>query len=101
MSKTMSKQKVKTSSFKERYDNDPEFKAKHIKYMTEKKECDCGDMVARNNMIRHLQTRRHEQGVDEKQVRQKTMSMSAYKKMLKQIDEQKKKLKELLEEDEE
>lgn len=50
---------VKYDTFKEKYDNDEMFKAKHQKYVLEKLKCDCGCMVTRSNMSNHIKTNKH------------------------------------------
>jgi hypothetical protein len=50
---------IKYDTFKEKYDNDEMFKAKHQKYVLEKLKCDCGCMVTRSNMSNHLKTNKH------------------------------------------
>ena len=48
------------STFKNRYDNDPEFRETHLSYMKEKVECEgCGKMILRCNMSRHIKTESH------------------------------------------
>lgn len=49
------------SRFKERYDNDPEFKQRHSEYMKQKIQCTCGCQVARHNLTKHKRTKKHEQ----------------------------------------
>lgn len=46
------------STFKERYDNDPEFRKKHLKYIQQKKTCECGAVINRNNSL-HKKTEKH------------------------------------------
>jgi len=56
MEKTMKKQ---YKTFKEYY-ADPIFKAKHLKYVSEKIQCtDCGKMIARCNITKHKATAKH------------------------------------------
>ena len=47
------------TTFKENYDNDPEFKKKHLKYVTEKVKCECGFMTCRNNILKHKKSHIH------------------------------------------
>ena len=47
------------TTFKENYDNDPEFKKKHLKYVTAKVKCECGFMTCRNNMLKHKKSHIH------------------------------------------
>ncbi len=51
-------------TFKDYYNNNPAFKAKHIKYICEKIECDCGSILARGNMYNHKKTKKHNQIMD-------------------------------------
>lgn len=47
-------------NFKKKYDNDPEFREKHLSYLKEKIECPgCGRQVIRCNLTRHKQTSIH------------------------------------------
>lgn len=46
-------------SFKEKYDTDPDFKKKHIKYCVEKLKCECGCMVMRSNLSTHRKSKKH------------------------------------------
>lgn len=45
--------------FKKRYDNDPEFREKHKKYMRERVVCSCGKKVVRNYLSKHKKTKLH------------------------------------------
>lgn len=47
-------------SFKEYYNENPEFRERHQKRMKEKIKCDCGYSVSRSNMSKHLKTLKHE-----------------------------------------
>lgn len=42
------------------YYKNPEFRKRHLAYMSEKVECQCGFMTARNNMTRHKRSRNHQ-----------------------------------------
>jgi len=53
---TESEKKYKT--FTEYY-KDPEFKAKHLAYMSETVECVCGVSSLRCNLPRHQKTKKH------------------------------------------
>ena len=48
-----------SSSFKDRYDNDVEFKKRHLNYIKEKIVCQCGKTVARSNLSGHRKTQVH------------------------------------------
>ena len=46
------------SSFKDKYDNDPVFKANHLKYIKEKINCShCGKITSRSNLGSHSQSK--------------------------------------------
>ena len=55
----MEDQEKQKKSFKDRYNEDPEFKQRHLAYVKEKQECSCGRMVSRSNMAKHKQTELH------------------------------------------
>jgi hypothetical protein len=61
----MTEKKYKT--FKDYYHGDEEFKKKHISYMLEKVECECGAMVSRNNKSRHLRSNLHHKRITKAQ----------------------------------
>lgn len=44
--------------FTDYYSND-DFRRKHLEYISEKIECDCGKTVSRCNMSRHLKSQYH------------------------------------------
>ena len=45
--------------FKQYYDSNPEFKAKHIANMIERIDCPCGAKVMRSNITRHMKSKLH------------------------------------------
>ena len=46
------------SSFKDKYDNDPVFKANHLKYIKEKINCPhCGKITSRSNLSSHRKSK--------------------------------------------
>jgi hypothetical protein len=47
------------SKFREKYANDPEFKARYLQQMYEDVECECGCIITRNNMSTHKKNRKH------------------------------------------
>lgn len=49
----------KYSTFKDRYDNDEVFRARHLANMNEKVACECGFNTSRSNLSRHRKTRNH------------------------------------------
>jgi hypothetical protein len=56
----MTDEKPKERLFKNRYDNDHEFRAKHLAYVSEKIQCDCGKTVMRSNFSIHRKSRVHQ-----------------------------------------
>lgn len=52
------------SIFKSKYYSNPEYKKKHIAYISEKIKCECGTTTARCNMYKHIQTAKHKQMMD-------------------------------------
>ena len=45
--------------FKKYYDNNPEFKKRHLKRMSQKITCECGFVTARGNLSRHKKGHLH------------------------------------------
>jgi hypothetical protein len=62
--------------FKEKYKNDPEFKAKHQAYMRERIKCVCGYTVTRNYMSQHKKMMRHRNYVEQLQASVVTLDLS-------------------------
>lgn len=58
--------KTNGKTFKERYTEDEDFKAKHNAYIKEKVECDCGKMVMRVAMAKHKRTAIHQKLINAK-----------------------------------
>lgn len=52
-------EKLVKKTFKQRYDDDPEFKAKHLDYVKQKIMCECGKNISRSNMSAHVKTKLH------------------------------------------
>ena len=51
---------IKRFNFKEYYQNNPEFRARHQQKMNEKIQCPkCNKMISRCNYQRHLKTKRN------------------------------------------
>lgn len=48
----------KTKTFKEYY-TDPEFRKKHLEYVSARIECECGFETSRNNLSKHRQSHLH------------------------------------------
>jgi 1,2-phenylacetyl-CoA epoxidase catalytic subunit len=63
MSKSNKKSDTK-HSFKNYYDNNEEFRKKHIKKMNEKIFCECGFETARSNLYRHKKGSIHTQNME-------------------------------------
>lgn len=53
-----------STSTQAKYKNDPEFRERHKKYVTEKIECDCGKKISRCNMALHKKTKSHTSYLD-------------------------------------
>lgn len=51
-------------TFKDYY-ADPEYKAKHLKYLKEKVKCECGAMLGRVNLGPHKKSWRHKKAMGE------------------------------------
>lgn len=54
----MTEEVKKNKTFKDYY-NDPEWRDRHLKRLSEKIKCECGAMVSRSNMLRHKTTKKH------------------------------------------
>jgi hypothetical protein len=50
---------MSTKTFKNYYNNDPEFRRKHLDKMMERIECNCGFVTSRNNLTKHKRSRNH------------------------------------------
>ena len=76
-----------SKTFKEYY-ADPEFREKHLKYITEKLPCECGCMVSRVNWLRHAKTNKHKKLMESKKVNDiDIMELTTLKKQLKNLQE--------------
>lgn len=54
------KEEKKKSAFKQKYDTDPEFKKKHLLYLSEKVECEiCNKKFFRSNKVKHINSLYH------------------------------------------
>lgn len=49
-----------TGYFMEKYRSDEEYRKKHMEYMKQKVECNCGFFTSRSNMTRHLRSSNHQ-----------------------------------------
>lgn len=84
---------VKTiKTFKEKYSTDEEFKKRHLAYVKEKIECECGKMIARSNMVTHKKSHLHinrckvkeAENMKEKEVEDET-DLEEMKKLVKEL----------------
>ena len=69
-------------SFKERYQSDPDFRAKHLEQIKKTTECECGCLILRCNMGSHRKTNKHKKLMDKKQVK---ISEEDYNKLVEKI----------------
>jgi hypothetical protein len=69
-------------SFKARYESDPEFRRKHLAYISEYVPCECGINVRRSNMTKHVKTKKHSKLLQNK----KTKTDEDIIKMMADID---------------
>ena len=76
-------QKKNMGTFKERYNNNPVFRAKQKAYMRESVTCQCGMEMRRYNLSNHRKTQRHK---DNMKLIEKTKTES--KELIKFRDEQ-------------
>jgi len=60
-----------TSYFKNRYDSDPAYRAKHLAYVSEKVTCPCGTKTSRCNMSKHLKSQKHQSWKTNQELQQK------------------------------
>jgi hypothetical protein len=52
--------KKKVSKFKEKYNSNPEYRARHLARTKEQIKCaDCGCVISRSNMCNHRETNKH------------------------------------------
>ena len=51
-------------TFKERYNNDPEYKRRHLEYINEKLPCECGRMISRVYIAKHVTLEKHKRDLD-------------------------------------
>ena len=49
-----------SKTFKQYYDENPEFRKRHLKKLGEKVTCECGVVSSRNNLTRHKKSKVHE-----------------------------------------
>lgn len=54
-----------TKKFMDYYNNDPEYRERHLQKLKEKIECDCGEMVSRASMARHRRTTKHQNKIND------------------------------------
>lgn len=55
----------KYKTFTDYYNNDPEFRRKHLEKLKEKVECECGFVTARSNLSRHKKSHLHIEKMEE------------------------------------
>lgn len=90
-------------TFKEYYDEDEEFKKKHLERLNEKIECECGFITARANYTRHKKSHLHIKKMEEKEakiINKKLTEMEKEKqaeinKIMTKIQKEKKKLEKI------
>lgn len=81
----------KQKKFKEYYDGNPEFREKHKDYVRQKINCpDCNKPVARSNLSAHRRTKKHAKLVNK--YNEERMKNDNEQRLLKEIEELKKKL---------
>lgn len=68
-------------SFKEKYNEDSEFRDKHLAYLREKVTCECGKVVSRVNKQRHMTTPLHKKRMDKAE----ELDIAALKKEVAQL----------------
>ena len=51
-------------TFKQRYDNDEEYKKKHLEYINERIPCECGKQITRVYMAKHLSLPKHKRDLE-------------------------------------
>jgi hypothetical protein len=81
----------KTQTFKEYYNSNPEFKKRHLEKMKTKLTCECGRVVNKAHMCKHLRSSVHIKSLNI--TKSNTESGDKHVEFQKQIDD----LKELLE----
>jgi hypothetical protein len=64
--------------FKNRYDNNLEFRARHLAYVSQKLECECGKTVMRSNMSVHRKSKVHESKIGLIKSEQKIKELTEY-----------------------
>lgn len=83
---------MSTGKFKKRYNEDEEFKEKHLSYMKETVKCKgCGKTVTRCNMTRHNKSNFHKNNLTDvlELEKHKRKIIRKYNKKIKVIEEQK------------
>jgi hypothetical protein len=51
--------KKKYKTFKDYYNSDPEFRRRHLDYISERVPCECGFVTSRCNLSKHRRCRNH------------------------------------------
>ncbi len=88
MSKTASPKKT----FKQYYDEDPEFRKRHLQRMLEKVPCECGFVTRRNNLSKHRKSRNHEKRMETKKL-ERNVELENLKKAVAKLERQMKRQK--------
>lgn len=73
---------AKYKTFKEYYDEDSEFRKKHLQRLNEKIECECGFMTARCNLSRHKKSHIHLQKMQKIQKNNKIQELKQEKEII-------------------
>jgi hypothetical protein len=50
---------AKSKTFKQQYDSDPVFRAKHLENIKKKTQCQCGQVLSKCNMSHHKKSETH------------------------------------------
>ena len=76
--------------FIDRYNEDKEYRVKHLQYMQEKVECGCGKTLSRSYMSGHRQTRAHQNWLSSKKpeivkIKKRIAELQKYEDELKRL----------------
>jgi hypothetical protein len=71
-------------TFKQYYDEDPDFKARHKAYISQHTNCECGCSIVRSNMSKHKKSDKHKKRM-EKQAEELNITEEQYKKLVEKI----------------
>jgi len=81
------------SAFKQRYQNDPEFKKRHLDHIKEIITCECGHSVKRGYISKHRKLQKH---IKEMGIKEKEKEIENYK-LIEKLKEEIKELKSMKE----